>query len=493
MGRVGRWYSGLVLTVALTSCGESPTALTSAVGEITSVQVQLDGSVDARIHSRIVTVASAVDARPFKLPQTALAVPSGREPVLVVGLDANGDPVLEALSVSGETVVLSYESTARSLVYSVAQSGVEAEASLAPTIAQLAANVQASASRGVSYYEDEAVRESLIELSLRGGPVIARMDVVGFDRLSVDAGGAGAVSITNRSLVAFTAGALGQSILVPANGSVDITGLTDPSHSLTLSLQGPAIIPNGLNLTAITIDFLVSAAGIAGAGSGEFRSCLLATLTQSITQLLADAVNDVTVDIPTEVGKLILKSRGPVTICFKDYLENHLNGALWGTALKRMALVTAVWDAGRFAIENGPFLLDFADAVADSPFAMILCRRADGTYVATAESTCPGPFTGNWAGSYSFGPMSAVLEQTGTSVQGQITDAAGCVWSVTGTASGDNLALPSWTLLVPVAQICVGASVTLQGTLDASGTTISGQGVTIVGSVFPWTFSWARQ
>jgi hypothetical protein len=105
------------------------------------------------------------------------------------------------------------------------------------------------------------------------------------------------------------------------------------------------------------------------------------------------------------------------------------------------------------------------------------------------------PFTGTWVGTYSFGPMTAVLQQTDASVQGQITDAASCVWGVSGSVSGSSISLPSWTLLVPAAGVCIGATVTLQGTLDASGMSITGQGSTTLsgGGPIGWSFSWTRQ
>jgi hypothetical protein len=99
-------------------------------------------------------------------------------------------------------------------------------------------------------------------------------------------------------------------------------------------------------------------------------------------------------------------------------------------------------------------------------------------------------FTGTWTGTYTFGPLSADLVQAGGSVTGSITDAAACVWDVTGSAAGDQLSLPSWTLRVAASPICVGGTVSLAGTLDPSGTTISGTGSTTLsgGGTFPWTF-----
>ena len=105
--------------------------------------------------------------------------------------------------------------------------------------------------------------------------------------------------------------------------------------------------------------------------------------------------------------------------------------------------------------------------------------------------TCPvsAPFSGNWVGTYSYGTMSAVLQQTGGTVQGQITDTLGCVWNVSGSASGTSLSLPSWTRHT-VSAACVEASVTMQGTLDATGNTITGTGST---NAIPWTFTLTRQ
>jgi hypothetical protein len=99
----------------------------------------------------------------------------------------------------------------------------------------------------------------------------------------------------------------------------------------------------------------------------------------------------------------------------------------------------------------------------------------------------PGPFTGAWIGTYTFGPMSAHLLQTDGTVTGTITDAANCVWSVSGTVVGTSLSLPAWQL-VSGGSPCPGATVTMSGSLDAAATTFTGSGVTTIPSagVFPW-------
>ena len=101
-------------------------------------------------------------------------------------------------------------------------------------------------------------------------------------------------------------------------------------------------------------------------------------------------------------------------------------------------------------------------------------------------------FTGTWSGTYTFGPMSAVLQQTGSVVSGQITDAAGCLWGVSGSGSGSQLSLPSWALLSnPAPSVCIGATVTMSGTLASSHTTITGTGTTVLARRvhIPWTFT----
>jgi hypothetical protein len=104
------------------------------------------------------------------------------------------------------------------------------------------------------------------------------------------------------------------------------------------------------------------------------------------------------------------------------------------------------------------------------------------------------PFTGTWTGTYTFGRMSAVLQQTGGAVTGQITDAAGCVWGVSGSGSGAQLSLPSWTLRPPAPPLCIGGTVTMSGTLANSLTTITGSGTTVLasGATHPWTFTLTR-
>ena len=104
-----------------------------------------------------------------------------------------------------------------------------------------------------------------------------------------------------------------------------------------------------------------------------------------------------------------------------------------------------------------------------------------------------GPFAGAWSGTYDFGPMSAVLQQNGSAVTGTITDAAACIWGVTGTASGISLPLPNW-VLQSGAGVCVGGSASMTGSLDASGNTWSGTGLTTLagGAQFPWSFALSR-
>jgi hypothetical protein len=93
-----------------------------------------------------------------------------------------------------------------------------------------------------------------------------------------------------------------------------------------------------------------------------------------------------------------------------------------------------------------------------------------------------GSFTGSWSGMYSFGNMSATLTQSGSGVSGTVTDSTGCTYTVSGTASGSTLSLPTWS-------VCPG-TVTLTGTASADWDTISGSGNT---NGIPWTFSWTRQ
>lgn len=109
------------------------------------------------------------------------------------------------------------------------------------------------------------------------------------------------------------------------------------------------------------------------------------------------------------------------------------------------------------------------------------------------DTPATNPFTGTWSGTYSYGPMSGILQQNGSSVAGTITDAVGCIWGVSGTASGNSLSLPNWVLQVGDG-ICVGGSVSMSGSLDASGNTWSGTGTSVLagGGTFPWTFSLSR-
>jgi hypothetical protein len=104
-------------------------------------------------------------------------------------------------------------------------------------------------------------------------------------------------------------------------------------------------------------------------------------------------------------------------------------------------------------------------------------------------------FTGTWSGTYTFGNMSAVLQQNGSGVTGEITDAAGCLWDVSGSA-GLQLSLPTWVLLShPAPPICLGGTVTMMtGTLSSSQTTITGTGETVLTdkSTHPWTFTLTR-
>ena len=102
-------------------------------------------------------------------------------------------------------------------------------------------------------------------------------------------------------------------------------------------------------------------------------------------------------------------------------------------------------------------------------------------------------FTGTWSGTYTYGSMSAVLQQTGSVVSGRITDTAGCLWQVSGSGSGSQLSLPSWALLSnPAPSICIGATATMSGTLASSRTTIT-QGLERLfsqsGPAVPWTFT----
>jgi hypothetical protein len=104
-----------------------------------------------------------------------------------------------------------------------------------------------------------------------------------------------------------------------------------------------------------------------------------------------------------------------------------------------------------------------------------------------------GSFAGTWSGTYDFGPMSATLQQNGSTVTGTITDAASCTWAVTGTVTGNSLPLPNWVLQSGTG-VCVGGSVSMSGVLDASGNTWSGTGLSTLagGAQFPWTFSLVR-
>lgn len=105
-----------------------------------------------------------------------------------------------------------------------------------------------------------------------------------------------------------------------------------------------------------------------------------------------------------------------------------------------------------------------------------------------------GSFAGVWSGTYDFGPMSGILQQNGNSVTGTITDAVGCVWAVSGSASGNSLSLPNWVLQSGDG-VCVGGSVSMSGSLDASANTWSGTGSTTLaggGGPIPWVFSLSR-
>jgi hypothetical protein len=138
--------------------------------------------------------------------------------------------------------------------------------------------------------------------------------------------------------------------------------------------------------------------------------------------------------------------------------------------------------------------LTFSDGVLSPAQAQALIAWAQYIITAVGGGDAPaGPFTGAWSGTYSFGPMSGVLQQNGSSVTGTITDAAGCIWGVSGAASANSLSLPNWVLQVGDG-VCVGASVSMSGSLDASGNTWSGSGSTALagGGPVPWTFSLSR-
>jgi len=105
-----------------------------------------------------------------------------------------------------------------------------------------------------------------------------------------------------------------------------------------------------------------------------------------------------------------------------------------------------------------------------------------------------GPFTGAWSGTYTFGPVSTVLQQNGSTVTGTLNDAAGCVWGVSGVASGNSLSITNWVLQSGNSVACFIDSAIMSGSLDASGNTWSGTGsTTYPGSgPIPWSFSLSR-
>jgi len=104
-----------------------------------------------------------------------------------------------------------------------------------------------------------------------------------------------------------------------------------------------------------------------------------------------------------------------------------------------------------------------------------------------------GPFTGAWSGTYTFGTASAVFQQNGSSVTGTLTDALGCIWGVSGTASGNALSISNHVLQSGGGG-CVIESSIMSGSLDASGNIWSGTGSTTYpgGQPIPWTFSLSR-
>ena len=104
-----------------------------------------------------------------------------------------------------------------------------------------------------------------------------------------------------------------------------------------------------------------------------------------------------------------------------------------------------------------------------------------------------GSFTGAWSGTYTFGTASAVFQQNGSSVTGTLTDAIGCIWGVSGTASGNSLSISNHVLQSGGAG-CVIESSIMSGSLDASGNIWSGTGSTTYpgGQPIPWTFSLSR-
>ena len=139
--------------------------------------------------------------------------------------------------------------------------------------------------------------------------------------------------------------------------------------------------------------------------------------------------------------------------------------------------------------------LTYIDGVLSPAQAQPLIAWAQYFITAVGGDDPPaGPFTGAWSGTYSFGPMSGVLQQNGSSVTGTITDALGCIWGVSGAASANSLSLPNWVLQLGDG-VCVGGSASMSGSLDASGNTWSGTGSSTLaggGGPIPWTFSLVR-
>ncbi len=110
------------------------------------------------------------------------------------------------------------------------------------------------------------------------------------------------------------------------------------------------------------------------------------------------------------------------------------------------------------------------------------------------DAPATNPFSGTWSGTYTYGSVSTVLQQNGSTVTGTLNDAAGCSWAVSGTASGNSLSITNWVLQSGIGVACFIDSAIMSGSLDASGNTWSGTGsTTYPGSgPVPWSFSLSR-
>ena len=136
------------------------------------------------------------------------------------------------------------------------------------------------------------------------------------------------------------------------------------------------------------------------------------------------------------------------------------------------------------------------DGVLSPSQAQALIAWAEYIITAIGGGDPPaGPFTGAWSGTYTYGAVSAVLQQNGSTVTGTLNDAASCSWVVSGTASGNSLSITNWVLQSGNGVACFIESAIMSGSLDASGNTWSGTGSTTypgAGGPVPWSFSVSR-